>query len=152
MNTPVYSTQLAPLSYVVRLVILLAVISFERVVGLPILTLGLAFQWAELLGRRDVIFLVISTGILIAVYYQLSFALSIFLCGLGLAVIPLWVRRQRFQTPWVMGSILVMVGCISWWGEIPQSWRVWLAAGISFLILLFTRQWRSWRRTSTTWF
>ena len=99
-------------SILFRLGLLLLILSWERVVGLPVLTIGLLIVWLELSQDWERLVTTGVIGFFLAVIYQLPFTLSLLLLAAGWMIF--YLSRPVIRSKW---------------------WRTYAATGLVCLVL-----------------
>lgn len=126
-----------------KTLLLVWLLTLERVIGLPVIFLALSWGWLDELAsekiKRKYVGLVFF-AILLAVVYQISFVFSVSLMILGLGGIVL-TKKSSISTQWkwvafgIMGAVLVGL-------KIDFQWSWWSFAQIiisSFFISIIKK-------------
>lgn len=123
-------------TWLIQAVVLMGIIAFERVAGLPILFLGLTMQMVEPTKQAGRRMLLIAASLLLALFYQLSLVTSFLLLGLGVLV---WLGLGQFsssKTARVLVSVAVMVTVLVVHQKIAVTVRTTLYSSVSAIILI----------------
>jgi hypothetical protein len=133
MNTTHHRQQVVR---IVQVIVLIIALLLERVIGLPIIFLGITLQTLDLTEKfsRRVTFL--SAVVLLALVYQFSFLVSFMIISLGIIV---WFGLQQFsssKTARLALSTAVMVLALSMYLQVDFTFRIGLYGLISFLVII----------------
>jgi hypothetical protein len=106
-----YSTanQRQYLNQLTQLLVVVGALIVERVVGLPILFLGMTIQSVELTDRKTRRFVLVFASILLALFYQASFLTTFLLLGMGELVWMGLSTVSSSKTARVLASVATML-------------------------------------------
>jgi hypothetical protein len=115
---------------------LIIALFFERAVGLPILFLGISLQSIDLAegAIKKVIF--ITSSVLLALVFQLSFLVSFLLISLGVACWFVFRQFSSSKTAILVSSVLVMATVLGLYIQVDFHLRTFLYSFISVLLLV----------------
>lgn len=118
-----------------QLAVVVVALMIERVVGLPIIFLGMTIQSVELTDRKTRRLVLVAASIILALFYQTSFLLTFLLVVMGELVWFGLSTVSSSKTARVLASVAVMLVVFMVQQQVALSWKIGLYSLVSAFIL-----------------